>query len=371
GLQLRLFFQRRRNGLVERTLYVGRLNFVLNEHRVAGCRSQALPGLRVEMAARLDSVCVLKRGDSLLIVRPALAVDWPVGKSARSTNISALMSAAALGAGARPLPDGADSSTALTACASSAGGALALLALLALPALASAAPDIISAAPAQMRAAVANLPMDMPSLPLRRLRSAQVRFLAPGPAAPSTSSSIAMVSSWFCGRGSARRRAKTGHASPLDWPNGRWNNAHFARRRQATAPPRQGGPFDGAPRVRPMCPHGEMPAGTAPRNRHTWRSCSLLPWRRQPYGRVEKSLPKLTNLGGELASFSPLLFRRGVANLSPSELTLHLECKVSFRGRGDEKANGDRVFCHFIDGRDVLRRRLAADGTAVLPFGPS
>src|SRR5262252_7302483 len=96
-------------------------------------------------------------------------------------------------------------------------------------------------------------------------------------------------------------------------PNGKWNNAHFARRRQATAPPRQGGPFDGAPRVRPMCLHGEMPAGTAPRNRHTWRSCSLLPYRRQPYGRVEKSLPKLTNLGGELASFSPLLFRRGVA----------------------------------------------------------
>src|SRR6516165_9657872 len=133
------------------------------------------------------------------------------------------MSAAALGAGARPLPplpDGADSSAALTACASSAGGALALLALLVLLALASAAPDIISAAPAQMRAAVANLPMDMLSLPLRRLRSAQVRFSAPGPAAPSTSSSIAMVSSWFCGRGSARRRTKTGHASPLDWPNG-------------------------------------------------------------------------------------------------------------------------------------------------------
>src|SRR6516164_2607847 len=154
-------------------------------------------------------------------------------------------------------------------------------------------------------------------------------------------------------------------------PNGKWNNAHFARRRQATAPPRQGGPFDDAPRVRPMCLHGEMPAGTAPRNRHSWRSYSLLPSRRQPYGRVEKSLPKLTNLGGELASFSPLLFRRGVANLSPSELTLHLECKVSFRGRGDEKASGDRVFCHFIDGRGVLRRRLAADGTAALSIGPS
>src|SRR5215831_8341410 len=152
-------------------------------------------------------------------------------------------------------------------------------------------------------------------------------------------------------------------------PNGKWNNAHFARRRQATAPP-WALAFDGTPRVRPMCLQGEMAAGTAPRNRHTWRRCSLLPSRRQPYGRVEKSLPRLTNLGGELASFGPPLFRRGVANLSPSELTPHLECKVSFRGRGDEKASGDRVFCHFIDGRSVLRRRLAGDGTAALPFGP-
>src|SRR5262249_22928250 len=41
-----------------------------------------------------------------------------------------------------------------------------------------------------------------------------------------------------------------------------------------------------------------------------------------------------------------------------------------FQGAWHEKANGDRVFCHFIDGRGVLRRRLAADGTAGLPFGP-
>src|SRR5215472_16832859 len=122
-------------------------------------------------------------------------------------------------------------------------------------------------------------------------------------------------------------------------PNGKWNNAHFARRRQATAPP-WALAFDGTPRVRPMCLQGEMAAGTAPRNRHTWRRCSLLPSRRQPYGCVEKSLPRLTNLGGELASFGPPFFP------------------------------GDRVFCHFIDGRGVLRRRLAADGTAGLPFGP-
>src|SRR5262245_55642889 len=109
------------------------------------------------------------------------------------------------------------------------------------------------------------------------------------------------------------------------WPNGTWNNAHFARRRQATAPPCQGGPFGGAPRVRPMHLQGEMPAGPAPRNRHTWRGWSLLHSRRQPYGRVGKSLPRLTNLGGECANFSPQLFRRGGANLSPSELTPHLE----------------------------------------------
>src|SRR2546430_15568879 len=64
-------------------------------------------------------------------------------------------------------------------------------------------------------------------------------------------------------------------------------------------------------------------------------------------------------------------FPRGVANLSPSELAPRLEYRVSRRGRGDEKANGDRVFCHFIDGRGVLRRRLAADGTTALSIGPS
>src|SRR5262249_2283307 len=121
------------------------------------------------------------------------------------------MIAAALGAGARLSPDGADSSAALTACASSAGAALALALALAFAAL-----DIIRTTLAQMTAAVTNLPMDMliddgsiPSLPLRRLRSAQVRFLAPEPVAPSTSSSIALVSSWFWGRGSVRRRTKT------------------------------------------------------------------------------------------------------------------------------------------------------------------
>src|SRR5215813_11679460 len=121
------------------------------------------------------------------------------------------------------------------------------------------------------------------------------------------------------------------------WPNGTWNNAHFARCRQATASPCQGDPFGGAPRVRPMCLQGEMPAGTAPRNRHTWRGWFPSVPRRQPDGRVEKSLPRLANLGGDFANFSPQLFRRGVAELTP-----HLECKVSSGGVAMKKASGDR-----------------------------
>src|SRR5262249_12113609 len=65
------------------------------------------------------------------------------------------------------------------------------------------------------------------------------------------------------------------------------------------------------------------------------------------------------------------IFRWGVTNLSPSTFAPRLEYRVSRRGRGDEKASGDRVFCHFIDGRGVLRRRLSADGTAALSIGPS
>src|SRR5215470_12503175 len=109
------------------------------------------------------------------------------------------MSAAALGARARPLPDGAGSWAASMACASSAGGALALAPPL--RALALAASGIISAAAAQMRTAIRHLPTDMPvderSLPrfsLRLLQSVQILLLAPGTAVPRTSSSIVMDS---------------------------------------------------------------------------------------------------------------------------------------------------------------------------------
>src|SRR5262245_42869245 len=134
------------------------------------------------------------------------------------------MSVAALGEGARPLPplpDGAGSWAALTASASSAGAGLALALLLL--ALALAASDIIRTTPAQMRATVRNLPMHMPideksapSLPRRRLRSAQVRFLAPGPAALSASSGIAMVSSRFLWRRISAQAREDGHTLLLD-----------------------------------------------------------------------------------------------------------------------------------------------------------
>src|SRR5262249_26215580 len=78
-------------------------------------------------------------------------------------------------------------------------------------------------------------------------------------------------------------------------------------------------------------------AADVPPRRNADRHCAkesshlatLLPSDLPPptYGRVEKPLPRITNLVCELSSFSPLLFRRRVANLSPSELTLHLECK--------------------------------------------
>src|SRR5262245_52214792 len=131
------------------------------------------------------------------------------------------MSVAASGGRARPLPEGAGSCAALTACASSAGGALAL----APPflALALAVSDIIRTAPAQMRATVTNLPMDMPidersapSSPLRPLPSAQIRFSAPGPAVLRTSSSIAMVSSWFLWRRISAQAHGDGHPLLLD-----------------------------------------------------------------------------------------------------------------------------------------------------------
>ena len=74
-LQLGLFFQCLGDSLVERTLHVGRLNLVLDDRRVGGCRSQALPGLGVERAARLEPVGLLKRGDRLFVIGPVLAVD--------------------------------------------------------------------------------------------------------------------------------------------------------------------------------------------------------------------------------------------------------------------------------------------------------
>ena len=74
-LQLGLFFQCLGDSLVERPLHVGRLNLVLDDRRVGGCRRQTLPGLDVERAARLEPVGLLKRGDRLFVIGPVLAVD--------------------------------------------------------------------------------------------------------------------------------------------------------------------------------------------------------------------------------------------------------------------------------------------------------
>src|SRR5262245_62779318 len=80
---------------------------------------------------------------------------WPGEKPARSSNISAFMITAGLGAGARPLLGGAGNWAALIACASNAGAALALE--LALD-FAFAASDAINTTPALRRTATRDLP---------------------------------------------------------------------------------------------------------------------------------------------------------------------------------------------------------------------
>src|SRR5262245_30358472 len=118
------------------------------------------------------------------------------------------MIAAALGAGARPLLEGAGSWAALNACASNAGGAT--LALELPLALACAASDAISATPAPTRAATSDLPRCLPIDEESLLRSSRrlartwpMRFLAPATADPKASESIPMVGSCSRRRGSA------------------------------------------------------------------------------------------------------------------------------------------------------------------------
>src|SRR6478609_6390041 len=107
------------------------------------------------------------------------------------------MAAATLGAGARPLPVGADTWAALIACASSTGAGAG--AGFALPLdLASAAPDVTSTAAAQ-----------------RRIKAK--RFLPAGATQSGTLSSMAIVNSWslVVGRRCAparRRHRPTGPA---------------------------------------------------------------------------------------------------------------------------------------------------------------
>ena len=65
GLQLRLLSQSVWDGLVERALNVRRLDFILDEDGFGRCRREPVPGWSVEVAARIDPVCILKRGDGL------------------------------------------------------------------------------------------------------------------------------------------------------------------------------------------------------------------------------------------------------------------------------------------------------------------
>src|SRR6476620_7694054 len=117
------------------------------------------------------------------------------------------MAAATLGAGARPLPVGADTWAALMDCASSTGAGAGL----ALPLdLASAAPDVTSTAQAQRRTKANPRPTEMPvdegaARRLRVVRTLRSRICASGAAQPGTSSSIAIVNSWSCRSGSALR----------------------------------------------------------------------------------------------------------------------------------------------------------------------
>src|SRR5262245_56623924 len=119
------------------------------------------------------------------------------------------MIAAALGAGARPLPDGAGNWAALIACASNAGGGAALA--LELPRdLAFAASDAISTTPVPTRpttnALPTCLPIDegpLPQSPRRLIPTRPMRFLTPATADPKASESIPMVGSCSCRRGSA------------------------------------------------------------------------------------------------------------------------------------------------------------------------
>ena len=200
-LQLGLFFQCLGDSLVERTLHVGRLNLVLDDRRVGGCRSQALPGLGVERAARLEPVGLLKRGDRLFVIGPVLAVDLTRREAGAIEQHLGLDGRGHAGSGSASLArrrrhlgciDG------LRIEHGRGGGAD-----LALPLdLASAAPDVTSIAPAQTRTRARPLPTERP----RRRRlvwTVRSSFLASGAAQPGTSSSIAIVNSWSRRSGSA------------------------------------------------------------------------------------------------------------------------------------------------------------------------
>src|SRR5262249_17045277 len=154
-----------------------------------------------------------------------------------------------------------------------------------------------------------------PSLPLRRLPSAQVRFSAPGPAAPRTSSSIAMVSSWFLWRRISAQAHGDGHTLLLDVAE---RHVEQCPLRSLSASNRFALPRRSvwwrAARAADAPPRKNAGRHCAKESSHLARLVPPIP-SRQLYGCVEKLLSRLRNLVGAFANFSPLLFRRGVANL--------------------------------------------------------
>src|SRR5262249_37693728 len=351
-----------------------RLNFIFDQRRVAGCRRQALPGLRVEVAARLDSVSVLKRGDRLLIVAPGLAVDLAGREAGTIEQYLGLDKRSGVG----------------WARASLAGGRGRL--------------RRIDGLRIERRSS-ARL-----STPLSRLSARRIRHHQDCAGADESHSHESAD-------GHADRRKIGAQLAPAPPPE-RTNPVVGARTggpedviehghgqllilgRRISAQAHGGGHpllLDVAERQGEQCPlrspsarnrsalgarlrwHAASAANVPPR-RNAGRHCAkesshlatLLPsalppptlWpRREVIAEAHEFRRRMSQF--QSPAFPPRCGKSITVGIDPSS-----RMQVQAGGRGDEKASGDRVFCHFIDGRSVLRRRLAADGTATLPFGP-
>src|SRR5215813_11945577 len=132
-------------------------------------------------------------------------------------------------------------------------------------------------------------------------------------------------------------------------PNGKCNNAHFARRRQATAPP-WALAFDGTPQRDRSTSKENAGRRCAKESSH---SATLVPsalppptlWPRQEVVaeayEFRRQMSKFRS-----PAFPPRCGKSITVGIDPSS-----RMQGQFQGAWHEKANGDRVFCHFIDGR--------------------